>query len=280
LLDELRRQVPGHLGLHLQAVRQSSPVWRALQDKPEGYLVYRGQSSMYAYLDVQGDFDRYFADLGKMRQNLRRGRRKLEARGAVSVEMRRGSAAGEDFLVEFLGLEASGWKGRMGTAILNDPNMVAFYNSLVRNFAAQGQLEWHNLRVDGRLVAAQLGIRCGASLVLPKYAYDEEYAEGIPGHILIEEVVKEAFARPEVSEINPMSYGSQHQLFRMGCDEYTGVHLVRRTAATALFHLPRIAMRSLYQDHVRPRIPQSVKQAYRKFKVRDIWKFGKGTKSR
>ena len=51
-------------------------------------------------------------------------------------------------------------------------------------------------------------------------------------------------------------------------DEYVDVHLVRRCVVPVLFQLPRIAMRSVYQDYVRPRIPAVVKQAYRKFKRR------------
>ena len=43
---------------------------------------------------------------------------------------------------------------RNGTAILNNPKVIAFYTTLVRNLATQGQLEWHAVRVESRLVAA------------------------------------------------------------------------------------------------------------------------------
>jgi CelD/BcsL family acetyltransferase involved in cellulose biosynthesis len=260
LLAEVAREAPRHRGLELKAVRYCSPARNALQEEPKGYLLHPEPCWKKAFLDVRGDADSYFASLGKMRRNLRLGRRKLEKHGTVSVEMRRGAAAGDDFLAEFLALEASGWKGRMGTAILNDPDLVTFYTRLVRSFAAKGRLEWHMIRVEGRLVAAQMGIRCGASLMLPKYAYDEGFAECWPGHLLVEEVIRDAFARPEIAELNPMSDGNQHRLFHLPRDEYANVRLVRRTAMSVSRRFVRGTVRSVYRDHLRPRIRPVMEQ--------------------
>jgi len=265
LLAEVAREAPNHIGISFKVVRQNSPVWSVLQEEPHNYLLRRGLRSMLSLLHVQGDYDRYFAGLGKMRRNLRIGRERLRKHGAITVEMRRGSAADEDFLAEFLALEASGWKGRIGTAILQNPDLVTFYTSLVRHFAAESRLEWHAIRVDGRLVAAQMAFRSGPALMLPKYAYDEDFAECMPGHLLMEEVIREAFSRPELTELNPMSDAVQHRLFHMPRDEYVDFHLVRRTTLALLFELPRSTARSMYQDHVRPRIPLAVKHVYRGF---------------
>ena len=46
------------------------------------------------------------------------------------------------------------------------------------------------MRVDGRLVAAQMCVRCGSSLALPKTAFDEDFADGRPGTLSSEEVLK------------------------------------------------------------------------------------------
>jgi CelD/BcsL family acetyltransferase involved in cellulose biosynthesis len=268
LLAEIGRQVPSHLGLDLKAARCASPVWAALQDPPEGYLTQRGLRSMYSFLDVRGDLDTYLASLGKIRENVRRGRRKLERRGAVLVELRKGAAADENFLPEFLALEASGWKGRNGTAMVNDPNTVAFYTTLIRNLAAQGYWEWHIIRVNGRPVVAGMGARCGRALMLPKYAFDEDFADCMPGSLLIGEIIRDSFSRTEIDEINPMSSLDAGRFWRMSEDEYVDVHLVRRGVPGQLFQLPRVAMRSVYQDYVRPRIPATLKQAFRRFKRR------------
>ena len=269
LLAELRRQLPNHVGIDLKAVRQNAPLWQALQDGVRGYLVRYGLRSAFSFLDVrQGDFDSYLAGLGKMRRNLRTGRKKLEERGPVTVDLRRGLTAGEDFLPEFLALEASGWKGRNGTAILNDPDKAAFFAALVKNLAARGQLEWHIVRSGDRLAAAQLAVRCGESLVLPKYAYDEDFAECTPGHLLMGEVIRDAFSRAEIAELNPMSVSESHRLLHMPQEEYVDVHLVRRSARAILCQLPRVLKQSAYQNWVRPRISPAMRKAWHKFKRR------------
>lgn len=268
LLIEVGSQVPNHLGLDLKAVRSNSSVWKALEDGVDGYLMRRGLRSTWSFLKVDGDFNTYQAGLGKIRENIRRGRRKLEKRGVVSVEMTKGTDVREDFLAEFVALEASGWKGRNGTAMLNDSNVVAFYTTLVKNFAAQGYWEWHAIRVDGQLVIAGMGARCGAGLMLPKYAFNEDFADCMPGSLLIGEIVKEAFSRAELDEINPMSKSPPDRFWRMSEDEYTHVHLVRQGFVPMLLQLSRVMVRSTYQDHIRPRIPSAVRDAYRNFKRR------------
>ena len=268
LLAELRVQVPNLLGLDLKAVRQNSPVWNAIQGDVGAYASRRGLRSMYSFLDVKGDFNRYLAGLGNMRKNLRAYRRKLESRGRVLVDLRKGAAADAAFLPEYLALEASGWKGRNGTAMVSDPGTVAFYKTLIENFASQGRWEWHTIRVDERIVAAEMGVRCGSSLILLKYAFDEDFADCRPGHLLTEAVFKDAFERPEIDEINHMSFSSSDHHWRMSQDEYVDAHLVRRDALPILLQLPGVAVRSAYQNHVRPRIPAVVKDACLKFKRR------------
>jgi CelD/BcsL family acetyltransferase involved in cellulose biosynthesis len=268
LLTELRRQMPHHLGLDLKAVRQNSPVWEAIKDGLGGYAVRFGLRSRFSFLDVRGSADAYWSSLGKMRQNLRRCGKKLDSRGHVSVEIRTGSSANEDFYPDYLALEASGWKGRNGTAMIGDSNVVAFYTTLIRNFAAKGRWEWHVLRVGERVVAAGMGVRCGLSLILPKYAFDEDFADCTPGHLLTAEVFKDAFSRIEIGEINHMSLSGPDKYWRMSQDEYVDVHLVHWSVVPMLFQLPRIAMRSVYQNYVQPRIPAVVKEAHRKFKRR------------
>ena len=209
-----------------------------------------------------------FKDLRKLRSDVKRSRKKLEARGPVSVELLKGAAATEAFLPEFVALEASGWKGRNGTAMANNPRVVDFYETLVKNFVAEERWEWHVLRVDDRVVAAQMGVRCGPVLTLPKYSFDEEFADGRPGTVLIWEVLTNAFARDEIEEVNPMSDGEAHRTWHMQPELYTNVHLVRRSATAIVFRMPRVEAWSFYQTVVRPRIPPGLKAAYQKFRRR------------
>ncbi|WP_210485787.1 GNAT family N-acetyltransferase [Microvirga antarctica] len=268
LLGEVRRQLPHHLGVDFKAVRQSSALWDALQSGVDGYVLREGFCPKYSSLAVDGDAEAYFAELKKLRSNLRRFRKKLDGRGTVTVELLRGEDATEAFLPEFIALEASGWKGRNGTSIADNPRVVAFYETLVTNFARQGRWEWHTIRVDGRLIAAQMGARCGSGLMLPKYSFDEDFAEFRPGSLLTGEVLRDAFARGEIDEVNPMSDGEAHRTWHMQPEGYLNAHLVRRGPVAAVLQLPRIEAWSFYQNVVRPRIPPGLKAAYQKFRRR------------
>ena len=180
----------------------------------------------------------------------------------------KGKDATEAFLPEFIALEASGWKGRNGTAIADNPRVVAFYETLVKNFARQGRWEWHAIRVDGRLIAAQMGVRCGSGLMLPKYSFDEDFAECRPGSLLTGEVLRDAFARSDIDEVNPMSDGEAHRTWHMLSEGYMNVHLIRRGPVAAVLQLPRVKAWAFYQNVVRPRIPPGLKAAYQKFRRR------------
>ncbi|WP_404289331.1 GNAT family N-acetyltransferase [Microvirga sp. RSM25] len=132
LLAELRRQVPHHLSLEMKAVRQNSPVWESIKEGGSGYTIRLGLRSQYSFLNVKEDADTYWSSLGNIRRNVRRYRKKLDSRGQVTVEMRKGSTGAEDFLPEYLALEASGWKGRRGTAMIGEAKVIAFYTTCHR----------------------------------------------------------------------------------------------------------------------------------------------------
>jgi CelD/BcsL family acetyltransferase involved in cellulose biosynthesis len=268
LLDEICRQEPTHLGIDIIGVRSGSLLWRVPSIASDNYVRIDGKRSMYSFLDVQGDFDRYVTSLGNMRRNLKRFRKKLENQGTVSLEVHKGSPAAEQFLAEFLALEAGGWKGRNGTAMMNNPSAVSFYSELARSLSSHERMEWYALRVQDRLVAAQMCIRCGAMLMLAKIAFDEKFSDCRPGHLLTGEVFKDAFARSDIEEINHLSNADPEGSWRLSYDEYLNVHLVRKQLLPALFQLPIKVSSFAYQNYARPRIPAVLKKAYRSFRRR------------
>jgi CelD/BcsL family acetyltransferase involved in cellulose biosynthesis len=268
LVGEVRREVPAHLGLSVPGVRQGAPLWKALESGVDGYVRLSGARSRYSFLKVDGSLENYLAGLGHMRRNLKRFRKKLETQGPVSVQIIKGSPQAEDFLADFIALEASGWKGRNGTAMAGNPKAVAFYSELARNLGVQQNFEWHVVRVKEDIVAAQLCIRCGGSLMLAKIAFNETYADCRPGHLLTGEVLKTAFSHPDIVEVNHLSNADSEGYWRMSYDEYADVHLVRRSMLPLLFRLPHALVEFAYQNYARPWIPTRVKKAYRAFRRR------------
>jgi CelD/BcsL family acetyltransferase involved in cellulose biosynthesis len=118
---------------------------------------------------------------GKKRKELRRQRKRLAEMGhLVSVadsEAPRITIALDDFLA----LEASGWKGRSGTAARCHKEISNFLARAVNALAHERKAEVVRLCIDGKPIAALVLLRSGEVGWCWKIAYDEVYARFSPG---------------------------------------------------------------------------------------------------
>jgi CelD/BcsL family acetyltransferase involved in cellulose biosynthesis len=93
--------------------------------------------------------------------------------------------AGDPRAVEaFLPLEAAGWKGRSGTALVRRPGHAEFFRDMCARFAALGRLELRSMEVAGRPVAMTCSLRAGDGLFQLKSAYDEAFSKYSPGVLI------------------------------------------------------------------------------------------------
>jgi CelD/BcsL family acetyltransferase involved in cellulose biosynthesis len=127
----------------------------------------------------------------KFRNNLRRAARRLSSLGEFTFHSASAFPELEEAFQNFLDLEASGWKSQSGgkRAIKLNPDQLAFYDDLVRRFAASGNCHIHELRLDGVPVAANLTFQAGSTVYSLKSGYDEEYRKMAPGQLLREYVL-------------------------------------------------------------------------------------------
>jgi len=129
----------------------------------------------------------------KFRANVRRRMRKLEARGPVRlVRLERADPAA---LRSFYELERAGWKGEQGTAIACDPRTVRFYDEIARAAAGFGYLSLFILECAGRPIAVHYGLTYRGRYFVPKLTYDEGYREFAPGHLIINEILRDSVQR-------------------------------------------------------------------------------------
>lgn len=133
----------------------------------------------------------------KARKEYRRQRRRLGElgrleRATASLPHETGPA-----IEAFLALEASGWKGRAGTAAAQSPETAGMFREAVAALAGQGQVRIDTLRLDGRPIAATITLMSGADRWLWKIAYDETYAGYSPGVLLTLDLTEEALAEGE-----------------------------------------------------------------------------------
>lgn len=124
----------------------------------------------------------------KQRKKSAKHRRRLaaELQGDVEVTDVAGDPAGVE---AFLELEASGWKGREGTAMSSVPGHADFLRELGAALAAEDRLELLCMRAGGRTVAMRLQVRAQDGLFFFKSAYDEELSRFGPGVLLIDEAL-------------------------------------------------------------------------------------------
>jgi CelD/BcsL family acetyltransferase involved in cellulose biosynthesis len=119
----------------------------------------------------------------KQRLNLGRMRRRLEEQlgGELTLTDRAGDAAAVD---RFLQLEASGWKGRQGTAMACLPGWPDYFHKVCSGFASEGRLRVLCLEAGATTVAMKVMTRAGEGLFEIRIAYDERFSRFSPGVLL------------------------------------------------------------------------------------------------
>lgn len=116
-----------------------------------------------------------------VRSELRRREKRLREMGRVEHRV---LGPGDDvgrWIEEFLALEASGWKGRQGSALACSADNRHFGTEALRRGFARGQLVMVGIDLDGRPIARYSVVRSGAGCFAFKTAYDEQLAKMGPG---------------------------------------------------------------------------------------------------
>lgn len=149
------------------------------------------------YVGRPDDWDVFLASR-LPRQALRelgRCQRRLQERGAVAFDWITPSRAEVEQLVRHgFEIEASGWKGRRGTAILSSPATTRFYTELGEWAAAEGWLRLGFLRVDDQRIAFDFAIQSSSTVWFLKGGIHEEFRRFGPGILLLVEELRRAFA--------------------------------------------------------------------------------------
>jgi CelD/BcsL family acetyltransferase involved in cellulose biosynthesis len=161
------------------------------------------------------DPERYFEQTitSGRRRKLRRARKLLEARGALTVRVLRAPAEIKAGVEDFLMLESKGWKGRRGTALIKSPERAAFVRDVVATFAETQRYFVLSLDLDGKPIAMALVFTSGDRAFFWKTAYDEDFATYSPGVLSILELTEILLRDPTIALTdscaagdNPMYY--------------------------------------------------------------------------
>ena len=142
----------------------------------ESRALLAGPASTAAYLQA--------AMSAKKRKELRRQHARLAEQGALTFERIEGDEGLDRWIAEFLALEAAGWKGAAGSALVQSRETRTLFAEALAGAAAAGRLERLALRLDGRAIAMLVNFLTPPGAYSFKTAYDEAYARFSPGMLL------------------------------------------------------------------------------------------------
>lgn len=155
------------------------------------------------------------------RKSLRRKEKRLAERGALTrVQL----AAGEDpgrWIGDFLALEASGWKGKLGSALACSAAGRRFAEDMLRAASRLGRLQMLGLDLDGRPIARCVNLLAGEGSFAYRTAYDEEYAHYSPGIAVELDTVRAFHALPGVRWMDSITDPDNSTINRLWKDRRT-----------------------------------------------------------
>jgi Acetyltransferase (GNAT) domain len=159
------------------------------------------QLHLRARLDATRDADELLRDAlgGKKLKELRRQRHRLAEHGAVGFEVARSPEEVTAAIETFLALEASGWKGERGTALLKVEGDATFIRRATIALAERGQCEIVTLRAGETPVAAGIVLRHQNRAFFFKLGIDERFAKYSPGVQLTLDLTRHLCADPQIS---------------------------------------------------------------------------------
>ncbi|MGE9010394.1 GNAT family N-acetyltransferase [Leptospira interrogans] len=158
------------------------------------------QSHVRAALDATLDPDELLREgLGpKKLKELRRQRNRLGDHGEVHFDTARTPAEVTAALETFLKLEASGWKAKRGTALVQHVGDTAFIRRATCALAATGQCEIVTLRAGETPVAAAIVLRHQDRAFYFKLGVDERFSKFSPGVQLTLDLTRHLCADPAI----------------------------------------------------------------------------------
>jgi CelD/BcsL family acetyltransferase involved in cellulose biosynthesis len=172
-----------------------------------------------------------------------RQRRRLEDLGTLKTERLHDPRSIRDGLEYFLALEASGWKGRDRSSLLQDPSTANFARAFIRVLSRSGHCRLDILKVDETLIASGIVLRAGNQSWYWKTAYDENYAKYSPGVILTRDITVKQLDNPHVDTTDSCAIENHPMIDVLWPDRLTMTHCILGThtgtsiaATTARLH--------------------------------------------
>ncbi|MFC5477617.1 GNAT family N-acetyltransferase [Massilia suwonensis] len=142
-----------------------------------------------ARVTLAGSFDDYWNARGKnLRGNLKKQRARLEREGVITrMVVDRSPSAMAQAVADYGRLETTGWKGGEGTAVSSENAQGRYYRAMLEGMAARDAASVYRYYFGEQLVAMDLCVEDGDSIVVLKTAYDESVPSNLSPTLLMRE---------------------------------------------------------------------------------------------
>jgi CelD/BcsL family acetyltransferase involved in cellulose biosynthesis len=201
-LDWLARDGAGCQLMEFRSIGSEGPFHRALVDEfnRRGTLSFVSECFTRAMFRPARDPDDYIrkAISGSHRKEMRRKESRLSEKGRLEYATLTGAEDPSSWIDEFLELEASGWKGKQGSALACNEADSRFFTEVMAAAFWRGRLEALALRLDGKSIAQRLYFVAGRGAFAFKTAFDEQYHRYSPGVLLQMKQIYDLHARPDI----------------------------------------------------------------------------------
>ncbi|MBM3606985.1 MAG: GNAT family N-acetyltransferase [Alphaproteobacteria bacterium] len=148
-------------------------------------------------------------------KELRRLQRRLGEGGALAYVSAQNPNDLRPAMERFLALEAAGWKGQRGTAMLCDPSTATFARALIRHLARRGRCRIDALERDGKPVAMGIAFVYGARAFYWKTCFDEAFARYSPGALFTLELTQNLLGETGIEEIDSCAIENHPMIDRL-----------------------------------------------------------------
>lgn len=234
-------------------IRADGPFIQLLEEAVDlrGWPKFYDEDYTRALFRVGGEGEEYSPPLlsGRGRRELKRRRQRLAEQGNLQYREAEAFDAPDWWIGRFLRLEASGWKGRQGTALASEVSHRTFFEETCREASRRGRLLISALMLGSEPIAMQCNFLAGNGCFAFKSAFDETYGRYSPGVLLLLETLTRLSAHREVGWLDSCTVPDNELLNRM-CSSRRRIKTITmsggRFTATALIQaLP--AMRLVKQ---------------------------------
>ncbi len=184
LVEEALSRRDGELAL--QAVDTADPFYDAVvaAARQEGRLLLVEKTHRSPRVDMEGDFERFIRGRGRRFRDIPRRWRKLNREHQVQFRFAEPFQSLETELERGFQIEATGWKGERGTAILSAASTRAFYTAVARAYHSRGELRLIWLDIDGQAAAFNYCLARSRRLYCLKIGIDDRFRPHAPGLLI------------------------------------------------------------------------------------------------